>query len=457
MRISAVFLVVTIIILSLGTVAAAQLFAWDDLFELEGPSGDFPLIIIHGYYPEILTEGLLHNIIERNWRGMLEKLGVCPVLKDKLGVYVFYYQPEQSIPGIARELAREIEEHLGPEQKFIILSHSMGGIISRYYMTYLEEGEQVLALLALATPNKGIPAPVAGTELNPAIKNLQGTPELMRRLGFSRYQGGSFLQELNEVDGNHERYYFFSSFLGPGDRGGILSYLGRAYYSYFLPLEVPSDGIVPTFSVCLGGARNFPPLKGVDHNTISESPEMMDLIMTGLRSILDNIAYPVFGQVVDEEGQGVPNVRLEADGRKYYTDEDGYFSLEDQYFGTQIFPRVDNGVFLPPYLTVDGREGPYNFAMKSTIQVAGRVKDYWGQSVRPGSIIIMSNTSYHEYYYETVLGPDGEFSLDSVAPGNYRFLLVRENWPVPVLQSFELTGPKMDLMLNIPPQWGDSP
>jgi triacylglycerol lipase len=56
---------------------------------------------------------------------------------------------------LAAQLQREIERKWGQEADFHIVAHSMGGLVSRYYLQELGGHEHCLSLVTLATPHHG--------------------------------------------------------------------------------------------------------------------------------------------------------------------------------------------------------------------------------------------------------------------------------------------------------------
>lgn len=62
------------------------------------------------------------------------------------------------IEGLAQQLQREIEAKWGKQADFHIVAHSMGGLVSRYYLQELGGYQHCQTLVTLATPHHGTKA-----------------------------------------------------------------------------------------------------------------------------------------------------------------------------------------------------------------------------------------------------------------------------------------------------------
>ncbi len=90
---------------------------------------------------------------------------------------------------LAEILGRKVEEVLRETgaEKVVLIGHSMGGLISRYYIQRLGGEEKVAALLTISTPHKGTKLAVFGS-------------------GYSAREmipGSRFLKDINGDIGNH--------------------------------------------------------------------------------------------------------------------------------------------------------------------------------------------------------------------------------------------------------------
>ncbi len=95
--------------------------------------------------------------------GYMMRSGVMWFLKQRLKlsgykqVYLFdYYPPKESIEFFARMLSRFVDDISNETQiKVSIIAHSMGGLISRYYINELGGYKHVERLITLGTPYAG--------------------------------------------------------------------------------------------------------------------------------------------------------------------------------------------------------------------------------------------------------------------------------------------------------------
>jgi triacylglycerol lipase len=101
---------------------------------------------------------MVHGIFQRGYsfsplRQKLEKLG-CECLVPRLSPC----DARSGIETLALQLQREIEETWGKDATFHIVAHSMGGLVSRYYLQELGGHEHCQTLITLATPHHGTKA-----------------------------------------------------------------------------------------------------------------------------------------------------------------------------------------------------------------------------------------------------------------------------------------------------------
>jgi triacylglycerol lipase len=101
---------------------------------------------------------LVHGIFQRGhsfvpMKKKFEKMG-CECLVPRLNPC----DARTGIETLAQQLQREIEESWGKDAKFHIVAHSMGGLVSRYYLQELGGHENCQTLITLATPHHGTKA-----------------------------------------------------------------------------------------------------------------------------------------------------------------------------------------------------------------------------------------------------------------------------------------------------------
>ncbi len=100
------------------------------------------VVLVHG----IFQNG--HSFIPM--KKQLEKQGfdcIIPKLKPA--------DARSGLETLAAQLQREIEQKWGKDAEFHIVAHSMGGLVSRYYLQELGGHEHCQTLVTLATPHYG--------------------------------------------------------------------------------------------------------------------------------------------------------------------------------------------------------------------------------------------------------------------------------------------------------------
>lgn len=145
-------------------------------FPDNGPDQRTPLILIHGIHA---SEDFNKNGILDEWeaveqlsgfKNFLNYYNTNEDLKSAFKIYRFLYlSDKQSVWEIARSLRNHLDEAIANNQikdgEFVILVHSMGGLIARSYMyehshyvgKYAGQrgGQRIVRLITLATPHHG--------------------------------------------------------------------------------------------------------------------------------------------------------------------------------------------------------------------------------------------------------------------------------------------------------------
>ncbi|MEV6239750.1 hypothetical protein [Lentzea sp. NPDC051838] len=112
-----------------------------------------PKLTVHGY-------DNLHTLLNTNFRDVathVHRRGVpIPASTD---VLLFPYDFRQSVRDAAERLAAAVHEVLGGEsrRRVIVLAHSMGGLVARYWIGPLGGWSVCRALITLGTPHRGAP------------------------------------------------------------------------------------------------------------------------------------------------------------------------------------------------------------------------------------------------------------------------------------------------------------
>jgi len=137
------------------------------LIHRERPSSSrTPLILVHGIHGTEPEESL--EQVNRYWENFLQQFDGDTTLKSKYDVYIFQYRSNvETVPKLAQEFGTWIDLEL-IDRPHVIVAHSMGGLIAKYYATeYVHRkgkwagthgGESILRLITLATPHHGTPA-----------------------------------------------------------------------------------------------------------------------------------------------------------------------------------------------------------------------------------------------------------------------------------------------------------
>lgn len=127
--------------------------------------------------PVVLVHGYVHNHSAfLVMSGALRRAGFAHV-------HGLNYNPLRAgIPEIADMLAREVERVLGATgaSRCILVGHSMGGIVARYYTQELAKPGTIDTVVTLGTPHRGTYTAHLGP--GPAARQLRPRSALLRRL-----------------------------------------------------------------------------------------------------------------------------------------------------------------------------------------------------------------------------------------------------------------------------------
>ena len=143
-----------------------------------------PLILIHGIHgnrPPGGEDDLIHPY-RKYWLNFLNYF-YNSNLPDNYKIFRFHYVSDiHPVSEIAKALRNKIDNHTDsgafPNKQFVIVAHSMGGLVARSYMNEYNHyspsapayqnkkcGERILKLVTLATPHHGTPAANKSTRL----------------------------------------------------------------------------------------------------------------------------------------------------------------------------------------------------------------------------------------------------------------------------------------------------
>src|SRR3989338_6727119 len=132
-----------------------------------GTSGRIPLILIHGIhgnkwpYGEYKDKDDISVPYPHYFQNLINAL-YDNGLTSKYKIYRFHYMSDiLSVKDIAQGLKENIDLLIQNGQlenrSFVIVAHSMGGLVARSYMNEQGGGDRVLQLITLATPHHGSP------------------------------------------------------------------------------------------------------------------------------------------------------------------------------------------------------------------------------------------------------------------------------------------------------------
>ncbi|MFD4671356.1 esterase/lipase family protein [Lentzea sp. NPDC058450] len=127
------------------------------------------LLTIYGY-------DTLHRLLADNFdRVVTHTYQQGAPVPPNTDVLLFPYDFRRSVSDAAEHLARAVRAALGDETKrrVIVLAHSMGGLVARYWIGPLEGWKVCCALLTLGTPHRGAPKAIDWLVRGPGVGLLR--------------------------------------------------------------------------------------------------------------------------------------------------------------------------------------------------------------------------------------------------------------------------------------------
>jgi len=118
------------------------------------------VLIPSGWAPVVpAVEGLCDVVVLVH--GFLATAGVFRPMRKRLeesgyAVASFTYAPGRSIDAVARRLA-DVVERIPANARVHVVGHSLGGVVARYYVQYLNGHRRVTQTVSLASPFYGSP------------------------------------------------------------------------------------------------------------------------------------------------------------------------------------------------------------------------------------------------------------------------------------------------------------
>jgi triacylglycerol lipase len=142
-------------------------------YHLNPAAYDVPVILVHGYAHNRSGYWLLKHRLRKIGFRNVHTLNYNPWLLD--------------IPGVAARLRRRVELVCGATgQDYVhIVGHSMGGIVTRYYVQKLGGDSRVLHAITIGSPHNGTLAASAMSMLGRTARQLGWGSRLIRELNTS--------------------------------------------------------------------------------------------------------------------------------------------------------------------------------------------------------------------------------------------------------------------------------
>lgn len=449
-------LIILLLLIILGVNSSAQaeisqMLVWEENIESKAT-----LILINGFKADFFQDGPWAQLLARHWESLASTIATDLDLEGYFDIYIFTYQPLLgSMDQLAVNLAQALQTVAKPQQDIYFIAHSMGGILARHYLNYYleQKTEQIKALFTLGTPHQGIPFRALSENIagNIAPQLLEGTTELMLRFGYYDEDVGEYLEQLNTIDQYKDRYYSIFGLQLEGLESSFLAIVARAFYDLVTILHPPTDSVVPNFSSYLPGAKNFPPIRNVDHNNIYESEKAFEIIVNGLKSMLFAQEFPVEIKIVDNYQRGVAGKKVFIDGQEYISDQNGKIVIPlNLDFATKI-KGEDFYEFSPSFHLVDGRTDAYVFTYAETVTVKGELKElFTGHYLRAGYLLMSCLEDYENFFY-TAIDETGTFYFENIPPGEYRFAYVLNERRSNVYQGVTVKNKDIDITLYLLP------
>ena len=152
------------------------------------PAGTrIPLILVHGIHGNQDPQDGSDTIANKNrsyWNSFLGYFGADAAFRLKYKIFRFHYVSDvYPVQEIGRAFRNHIDAAVGsgtiPDTPFVLIAHSMGGLVARSYMqehahisgVYCGQrgGDRIAKLITLATPHHGTPAANDGPRIDPLV------------------------------------------------------------------------------------------------------------------------------------------------------------------------------------------------------------------------------------------------------------------------------------------------
>ena len=373
--------------------------------------GKTPLVLIHGWQ-QGLDKGS-KNPHKTLWQNFINYFYSSAELQQKYVLYSYRYDSDHSIDENAQRLGEIINDCFGDAQKIVILAHSMGGLISHYYIqkNYNNGASRVLRLVTLGTPYHGSPLVQLG--LNETMLTAQqgiatsayltlalGTPGTLD-LKWDNFDanpsilsGNSTLLKLNTDMRHQELYFAFGGKIETPSAHGI------SYENYYKKNEklsyASNDAIVPLVSAFNNGHpagfNQIGPMVDYDHSQMAQgrTGDTSDPLFTQIKNVLVT-EYTISGQVTyNGTGLAGVNVTLTREGNSAVavTDANGVYTFIKATNGTYTLTFAASGYSFDPStksITVNGENVLIVNNIIATAAAASAAVAQWAKTVMAGN------------------------------------------------------------------------
>lgn len=149
---------------------------------MEKNYNDLPLVIVHGLgdSPKLPWWGFLKKYIRENTDSEIFSIDLSTEIETP------FEKRRVKVPGTAlgsiKDYAKELEDFVGRiESDVNIIAHSLGGLVSRWYIEMMGGSQNVEKIVTLATPHQGTYMAYAGI-LSPAAREMVPGSDLIYSL-----------------------------------------------------------------------------------------------------------------------------------------------------------------------------------------------------------------------------------------------------------------------------------
>ena len=186
-----------------------------------------PLILVHGLHGNAIgTVDDITNLKTDYFQQLIAYLGENSVIGQRFKIFRFHYVSDRfSIADIGKAMRNDLDGSIQdgtlPDTGFVVVAHSLGGLVTRAYMeerhtvgVYAGQpgGERISRLVTLATPHHGThganDAPRLSAFEDPAFENILAGLDRVAWCGSAICPGDQFVEvtEPNRADARWDAY-----------------------------------------------------------------------------------------------------------------------------------------------------------------------------------------------------------------------------------------------------------